>query len=96
MDDEKIVKLSCAVEEHGRRLDKLETVTDDIQRLTLNIERLAMNMQTMLAEVQKQGERLNALESIPKERGRVVWSSVVTALIGGVIGAILAKVLPLL
>ncbi|MCH5210447.1 MAG: hypothetical protein J1F01_05720 [Oscillospiraceae bacterium] len=74
----------------NRRLELLEQNTEDMQKLLLTVERLAANMENMLKEQARQGERLEALEGRDGEMWRKAVGYVLSAIISGAIGAIIA------
>lgn len=75
------------------RVKDLETATRAINDLALSVNKLAINMENMLAELTEQGKRVEALEKVPLETSRDVKKSIITALVGGVIGAVLTGIL---
>lgn len=68
----------------NERINMLETNYAIVQQLAVQMERLATNMETMAKELTRQGTKLNELEMKPSKR----WDLVVTSLITGVVGAI--------
>lgn len=68
----------------NERINMLETNYAIVQQLAVQMERLATNMETMAKELTRQGTTLNELEMKPSKR----WDLVVTSLITGVVGAI--------
>lgn len=78
------------------RVGSIEETIKQIQSLSLSVEKLAMNMESMLSEVKKQGERLEKLEDVPKDNAKAIKAAVITALVGGIIGAALTKILSLI
>lgn len=69
----------------NKRIDLLEKACTQISDLTSSVKVLATNMETMLAEQEKQGERLSKIESKDGEMWRTVVTHILTALVGGVI-----------
>lgn len=69
----------------NRRIDLLEQNVEKMGELTTSVEKLATNMESMLKEQEKQGERLETLESRDGEMWRKVVSHVVTAVVGAVV-----------
>lgn len=68
----------------NERINMLEANYAVVQQLAVQMERLATNMETMAKELTRQGTKLNELEMKPSKR----WDLVVTSLITGVVGAI--------
>lgn len=77
------------------RVADLERNDEKQTKLTIAVEKLAQNMDQMLKEQSRQGERLSALESKETDQYRSIKNAVMVALIGGVVGAVLTKVLGL-
>jgi uncharacterized protein HemX len=68
----------------NERINMLEANYAIVQQLAVQMERLATNMETMAKELTRQGTKLNELEMKPSKR----WDLIVTSLITGVVGAI--------
>ncbi|WP_343249076.1 hypothetical protein [Diplocloster hominis] len=77
------------------RVKELEADSKSLQELVLSVRELAINMEHMLTEQRQQGERLLTLESAPANTCRLIRNSVITALAGGVVGAIITAVITL-
>lgn len=98
MDAETAVKLEGHDHEIGslkHRVKDLEEISKSLQELVLSVRGLAINMEHMVTEQRQQGKRLTALESAPADTYRQIRNSVITALAGGVVGAILTAVITL-
>ena len=78
------------------RVKELEADSKSLQELVLSVRELAINMEHMITEQRQQGERLLTLESAPANTYRLIRNSVITALAGGVVGAIITAVITLL
>ncbi len=78
------------LEEENNRQDKrialLEENTKQIGSLTVSVEKLAQSIELMVKEQEKQGRRLEVLESRDGELWRKVIGYVVTAVVGAVLG----------
>ena len=66
----------------GKRITALEKAVDSINQITVNVERLAISMENMTKELERQGNRLDAIEETPKKR----WESIIAALVAGLVG----------
>ena len=89
-------EIAIKLTDHGNEIGSLKHRMDDveeqgkaIQNLALSVKELAINMQNMLLEQQSMSSRLTELEKTPSRR----WESVVTALIGAVVGAVVTMFL---
>ncbi len=80
----------------NRRLDILEKSVNHINDLTVSVEKMAVNIGTMLEELKKQGKRLEELENEPIESYNQVKQSIVTAVIGTVVGAAVTAIIMIL
>lgn len=69
----------------NRRIEALEQSVDRFGRIASSVERLATNMEGMLKEQERQGERLDKLESKPGENWNGMVKSILSA-IGSAIG----------
>lgn len=72
----------------NQRLKMLETNVLQISALTSAVEKLAANMENMLKEQERQGKRLETLESRDGEMWRKVVGYALTTIIGIAIGLI--------
>ena len=82
---------------NSHRIDDLEKRADTLQELTTSVKLLAANMERMASEQMKQGGRLTALEKQPGERWnsmtRTIFTSAVSTLSGGLVGALVAMMI---
>lgn len=76
----------------NRRIDLLEQNVEKMGVLTTSVERLATNMESMLKEQEKQGKRLETLESRDGEMWRKVVGYIVTAVIGIILGFVFTQI----
>ena len=82
-------------DEHKRtshRLTKLEDTVRQIGQLTASVEKLAVSVESMARTQERQGERLEELESRDGKMWRKVSGYVVTAVIGIVLGYIFTQI----
>ena len=84
------------LEEENRRQDKrlelLEQSVREIGALTTSVEKLAQSVENMVREQERQGKRLEELESRDGEMWRKVVGYVITAVVTGVVGFLLARI----
>ncbi len=76
----------------NRRLEVLEENVKEISTLATSVEKLATNMEGMLKEQEKQGKRLETLESRDGEMWRKVTTHVITCLVGAVLALVLTHI----
>lgn len=82
-------------EENERQNHRIAALEENIKQstaLVANVERLAVNMENMLKEQERQGKRLEALESRDGEMWRKAVGYAVTAILGIVIGFIATQI----
>ena len=75
-----------------RRIELLEESVRDMSALTTSVEKLATNIEGMVKEQEKQGKRLEVLESRDGEMWRKVVGYIITAVIGIVIGFVFHQI----
>ena len=71
-----------------KRLELLEKSISEIGSLAASVERLAISVQHMAEEQERQGERLETLESRDGEMWRKVVSYAATAAVGVLVGLV--------
>ncbi len=86
-------------DENGRqnkRLTILEESVRQINDLTVSVKEMAVNMGNMLKELERQGERLEALEKEPAESHKQIKMAMITAIISTVVGAVIGALIMIL
>ncbi|MDE5910265.1 MAG: hypothetical protein K2H52_16235 [Lachnospiraceae bacterium] len=89
------VKLEAHEHEIGSlkyRVKDLELAIKAINELAISVNKMAVSMENMLHELNRQGNRLEELEKVPTETNKQVKAAVITALAGGVIGAVITAI----
>ena len=76
----------------NHRIEKLEENVRQIGTLTASVEKLAYSIEGMVKEQERQGKRLEALESRDGEMWRKVTGHLITVVIGIVVGYIFTQV----
>lgn len=89
-------EFSRRMDEWNRRQDKrlelLEENVREIGTLTASIERLTISVQSMVKEQERQGKRLETLEGRDGAKWRKLMGYIVSALVAGVVGFLLAQI----
>ena len=67
-----------------------------IQELVLSVKELALNMKNMIAEQEKQGRRLQALENEPAERWNSAKKTAFTTIVSVIAGALATSLIVML
>lgn len=99
METEVAVKLEAHEHEIAslkHRAKDLEAEFKVINELALSVNKMAVSMENMLQELNRQGERLGELEKIPLETNKQVKQAIITALVGGIVGAFVTAILTIL
>lgn len=76
------------------RIDSLERNYQIVNQLSIHMERLATNMEAMAKELARQGTKLNELEMKPAKRWDLIVTSLITGIVGVVVGMILNGIVP--
>ena len=76
----------------NKRIDKLEETVKEIQRLTIAVERMAVSMEAMTKEIASQGQRLDAIEKEPADKGKKATWEVIKYAIAIALGVIAVKI----
>ncbi|MBP5475432.1 MAG: hypothetical protein J6X83_04180 [Methanomicrobium sp.] len=83
-----IAEFKAEVREMNRRLEKLETLPDNIHELSTSIKLLAQKQEDLEKDNKSVMSDVSKLKSIPAKR----WESLIGYLVAGVVGAILTNV----
>lgn len=75
-----------------RRIALLEESVSKMGALSTSVEKLALSMESMVREQEKQGNRLETLESRDGEMWRKAVGYVLTAILGIVIGFVFTQI----
>lgn len=76
----------------NERLKNLENGYTVVNQLSIHMERLATNMETMAKELARQGTKLNELEEKPSKRWDLIITSIITGVVGALVGMMMAGV----
>lgn len=83
-------------DEHKRqnyRITELERVAEQNNRLLVSIEKITLSVENMQKELKAHGKRVEILESRDGEKWRSTTMTVITTIIGIVLGALLTAAL---
>lgn len=87
------------MDENKRLHKRVEELEDEIKKqaeISLTLERFAINLDHILNQLETQSQRLKKLEEVPLETNKKVRDALINTIIGGVIGAFVAKLLTML
>jgi hypothetical protein len=85
-------RIDAENERQNKRIGLLEENVRQIGSLTASVEKLAVSMENMAKEQEKQGKRLETLESRDGEMWRKVVAYIATAIAGIVIGYVFTHI----
>lgn len=75
--DERMKRIEDEDRRQNHRIDKLETITDQIADMAASIKAMVVTMQAMQKEQEEQGKRLSDIEKKPADN----WNNLVYTLI---------------
>lgn len=75
--DERQKRIDDENRRQNHRIDKLETMAEQLADMAASIKVMAVSMQGMQAEQKEQGERLKKIEEEPADK----WNSLIKAII---------------
>ena len=87
-------RIEEADKRQDHRITELEQNFKVVQELVVSTRELAMSMEAMAKELEKQGSCLRELEFKPVKRWELVITSVITGIIGAILGMMMKGLLP--
>lgn len=87
-------RIEEADKRQDHRITELEQNFKVVQELVVSTRELAMSMEAMAKELEKQGSCLRELEFKPVKRWELVVTSVITGIIGALLGMVAKGLLP--
>lgn len=87
--DERMKRIEDEDRRQNHRIDKLETITDQIADMAASIKAMVVTMQSMQKEQERQGERLDDIERKPADN----WDKLVYSIIAMVATAAVTYIL---
>ena len=75
----------------NHRIDKLETLAEQLADMAASIKVMAVSMQGMQAEQKEQGERLKKIEEEPADKWNSLVKTVITVIATAFVTYLLAK-----
>lgn len=91
-DIEKLQEIDDRSKTNSERLDKLEPKVEDIHNLTIAVKEIATETKLMREDMNKIDKRVIAIEQKPAKRIEQIIGYVLSALVCGIMGFILAKI----
>lgn len=89
--DERMKRIDDEDHRQNRRIDKLETITDQIADMAASIKAMVVTMQAMKKEQEDQGDRLREIEKKPADNWNNLVYTIVAMVATAAVTYILAK-----
>ena len=89
--DERQKRIDDENRRQNHRIDKLETMAEQLADMAASIKVMAVSMQGMQAEQKEQGERLKKIEEEPADKWNALVKTVVTVIATAFITYLLTK-----
>lgn len=90
--DEMLKRVDDENRRQNHRIDKLETMAEQLADMAASIKVMAVSMQGMQAEQKEQGKRLKKIEEEPADNWRKFTWTAFACIVTGIIGFVLAKI----
>lgn len=90
--EERHKKIEERFENIEKLLDKQDKVTEQIQRMAISMERIAFETKQMREDFNELAPRVKVLEDKPIKKYEQITMTIVTILIGAVMGVFLAQI----
>jgi len=87
-------RIEEADKRQDHRITELEQNFKVVQELVVSTRELALSMEAMAKELEKQGSCLRELEFKPVKRWELIVTSVITGIIGALLGMMMKGLLP--
>jgi K+-sensing histidine kinase KdpD len=89
--DERQKRIDDENRRQNHRIDKLETMAEQLADMAASIKVMAVSMQGMQAEQKEQGERLKKIEEEPADKWNALVKTIITVVATAVVTYLLAK-----
>ena len=89
--DERQKRIDDENRRQNHRIDKLETMAEQLADMAASIKVMAVSMQGMQAEQKEQGERLKKIEEEPADKWNSLVKTIITVVATAVVTYMLAK-----
>ena len=87
--NEFVKRIDAEDSRQNKRIEIIEAKQDQISELVASVKVLAANVENIAKEINKQSQRLDEIEGIPKKR----WETIVACIITGLLGAVLTALI---
>ena len=89
--DERQKRIDDENRRQNHRIDKLETLAEQLADMAASIKVMAVSMQKMQAEQKEQGERLKKIEEEPADKWNNLIKTIITVVATAFVTYLLAK-----
>lgn len=87
--EEFVKRIDAEDSRQNKRIEIIEAKQAQISELVASVKVLAANVENIAKEINKQSQRLDEIEGIPKKR----WETIVACIITGILGAVLTALI---
>lgn len=87
--NEFVKRIDAEDSRQNKRIEIIEAKQAQISELVASVQVLAVNVENIAKEINKQSQRLDEIEGIPKKR----WETIVACIITGLLGAVLTALI---
>lgn len=87
--NEFVKRIDAEDSRQNKRIEIIEAKQAQISELVASVKVLAANVENIAKEINKQSQRLDEIEGIPKKR----WETIVACIITGLLGAVLTALI---
>lgn len=83
-------------ERQNKRISKLEEDSKQIGSLVVSVERMAVHMENMIKNQNRLELKVDKIEALPAETSKQWRNAVISTIVGGGLGAVIASIISLL
>lgn len=91
--NEFVKRIDAEDSRQNKRIEIIEAKQAQISELVASVKVLAANVENIAKEINKQSQRLDEIEGIPKKRWETIVACIITGLLGAVLTAVISGIL---
>jgi len=91
--EEFVKRIDAEDNRQNKRIEIIEAKQAQISELVASVKVLAANVENIAKEINKQSQRLDEIEGIPKKRWETIVACIITGLLGAAISAVIAGII---
>ena len=91
--EEFVKRIDAEDNRQNKRIEIIEAKQAQISELVASVQVLAVNVENIAKEINKQSQRLDEIEGIPKKRWETIVACIITGLLGAAISAVIAGII---